>query len=722
MGVSEETHSTVVLFGSFEADLASGELRKGGVRLKLPEQSFKVLETLLEHPGEIVSRDELQKHVWTSDTHVGFERNLNTIVHTLRAALGDSARNPRFIETVHGRGYRLLTPARIAPRTVEAAVEWERPRRRIAAAWVFGAAAILLMTSIGFWRAAEATNGRPRAAELRLPAPVTSYVGVEGGPAYSPDGSTIAFHWNGSAGEAFDIYVKRIGDESATRLTTDPADDLNPAWSPDGRMLAFLRRQSGYQASVMLMSRDGGLERRLTTISANESTLSWSADGRWIVYSNAYPDYSRRRPVEAGVMAVEVGSGRTIAVTHPGPLTLGDTSPELSPQGRRLAFVRGVSAANGDIHLLDLDENMQPIGQPKRLTFDRANVSSLTWDPNGASLYFVSNRSNQSSASTLWRLSLDEGQSSQPISLGPSRAEGVAVSPIGDEIVFAHRTVSENLWRLELPGEPGGEVRAKRITHSTSGNRQPALSADGRSLAFESRRSGLGEIWMSNADGSNPRQVSFFNGPSAGTPQWSPDGRRLAGDARLDGSGDIFVLDVADGVHRRLTSHHGDDIVPSWSRDGRWVNFASNRTGRYEVWRTPADGGDPIQVTRQGGFHARESVDGAMLFYAKSITETSLWRVPVEGGKEELVLDSLGEWSNFVPVERGLFYFAPPVERRTTLFFYDFATRESRQICTVDAWLNAGVTANRDGTMVIFSQPEPPQSDLMALSLSSATR
>lgn len=710
-------HSTVVLFGSFEADLASGELRKGGVRLKLPEQSFKILEALLEQPGEIVSREELQQHVWTPDTHVGFDRNLNTIVHTLRSVLGDPARNPRFIETVHGRGYRLLAPVRVAPRASVTEPEQARRKTRL-----LGVAAIMLAVSLGVWRVVEATSGGSQTAELRLPAPVTSYMGVEAGPAYSPDGSTIAFHWTGSAGGAFDIYLKRVGDESARRLTTDPADDINPAWSPDGRMLAFLRRQRGYQASVMLVSRDGGPERRLTTIRANESNLSWSADGRWIAYSNAYPDYLRYHPADAGVMAVEVSSGRKITVTEPGPLTLGDFLPVLSPRGGQMAFVRGVSASSGDIHLLDLDQDMQPAGPPKRLTFDRASISSLAWSRDGASLFFVSTRSNQSSTSTLWRVNLGTDAPSKPISLGPSRAHGVTASPVADEIIFAYPIVSENLWCLDLPDGPHGDVQARRITHSTSVNRQPALSADGRSLVFESGRSGLREIWLSDADGSRPRQVSFFNGPNAGTPQWSPDGQRIAVDARLDGSGDIFVIDVANGVHRRLTQHPGDDIVPSWSRDGEWVYFASNRTGRYEVWKAPAEGGEAVQITRRGGFHARESIDGGVLFYAKSITETSLWQVPVNGGEEEKVLDSLGEWSNFTPVERGVFYFAPPVERRTTLFFYEFATRQSRRVYEVDAALNAGVTANREGTVVIFSQPEPPQSDLMVLRLSSVSR
>ncbi len=279
-------------------------------------------------------------------------------------------------------------------------------RLRVAAIWLFGAAAILLMASISFWRAAEATNAETRPVQLRLPSPVTSYVGMEGGPAFSPDGSTIAFHWNESPAGTFDVYLKRLGDESARRLTTDPADDTNPAWSPDGRMLAFLRRQPGYQASVMLVSPHGGPERRLTTISANDSSLSWSADGRWIAFANAYPDYLRHRANEAGIMAVEVSTGRRVTVTQPAPLTLGDFSPALSPRGGQLAFIRGVSASNGDIYLLDVDENMQPSREPRRITFDGASVSSVAWSPDGQRLYFVSDRSSQSSMRTLWRVSV----------------------------------------------------------------------------------------------------------------------------------------------------------------------------------------------------------------------------------------------------------------------------------------------------------------------------
>src|SRR5579885_3786779 len=120
-------------FGVFEADTASGELRKHGVRIKLHSQPFQVLLMLLERPSDVVTRDELRRRLWGEDTFVDFDHGLNSAVNKLREALDDSASQPRYIETVPGRGYRFIapvtlsTPARSAPDD-QAAVEPERPR------------------------------------------------------------------------------------------------------------------------------------------------------------------------------------------------------------------------------------------------------------------------------------------------------------------------------------------------------------------------------------------------------------------------------------------------------------------------------------------------------------------------------------------------------------------------------------------------------------------
>src|SRR3954471_24687285 len=103
-------HAAKIRFGVFEADLRAGELRKSGIRIKLQSQPFKLLTVLLSRPGEIVSREELQQHLWGTETVVNFDHSLGTAINKVREALGDSAENPRYIETLAKRGYRFVAP------------------------------------------------------------------------------------------------------------------------------------------------------------------------------------------------------------------------------------------------------------------------------------------------------------------------------------------------------------------------------------------------------------------------------------------------------------------------------------------------------------------------------------------------------------------------------------------------------------------------------------
>src|SRR6266849_10634120 len=110
MAESLSSSQQILRFGTFEVNLRSGELRKGGVRIKLHGQPFEVLAMLLERPGQVVTREELRLRLWPADTFVNFDHGVNTSINKLREALGDSADNPRLIETLPRRGYRFIAP------------------------------------------------------------------------------------------------------------------------------------------------------------------------------------------------------------------------------------------------------------------------------------------------------------------------------------------------------------------------------------------------------------------------------------------------------------------------------------------------------------------------------------------------------------------------------------------------------------------------------------
>jgi DNA-binding winged helix-turn-helix (wHTH) protein len=120
----------MIQFGVFEVDLRTGELRRNGSRVKLQEQPLQTLTLLLEQPGEVVSREELRTRLWPADTFVDFDHSLNAAVRRLRDALGDSAENPRFVETVARRGYRFLAPVNGTPPIIEdEGSGWSAPAR-----------------------------------------------------------------------------------------------------------------------------------------------------------------------------------------------------------------------------------------------------------------------------------------------------------------------------------------------------------------------------------------------------------------------------------------------------------------------------------------------------------------------------------------------------------------------------------------------------------------
>src|SRR6185369_6204743 len=122
-------------------------------------------------------------------------------------------------------------------------------------------------------------------------------------------------------------------------------------------------------------------------------------------------------------------------------------------------------------------------------------------------------------------------------------------------------------------------------------------------------------------------------------------------DSHARGDADIYILGVEGGLPRRLTTDSSDDVVPSWSKDGRWIYFSSNRSGNPQVWKAPVEGGNAVQLTEQGGFTPFESPDGKYVYYCKSFSAPGLWRVPLEGGEEMAVFNlKAGMWGNWALV------------------------------------------------------------------------
>src|SRR5882672_4984227 len=238
-----------VRFGVFEVDFETGELRKSGLKVALQDQPFHVLALLLENAGKLVSRDELQQKIWSADTFVEFDRGLNTAINKVRDALGDSAGNPRFIETLPRRGYRFLAPVETMgtreleeagssqlailppdrPSNVEDTVATVAvPRRQVLPWAVAGLLAVIAL--FGYWK--------PWRAPVIVADRPFSQFDLDLGPdefrqpAISPDGRRIVFVSKGA------LAIRRLDQTKTIRLAgTEGA--FFPFFSPNGEWVGF---------------------------------------------------------------------------------------------------------------------------------------------------------------------------------------------------------------------------------------------------------------------------------------------------------------------------------------------------------------------------------------------------------------------------------------------------------------------------------------------------
>ena len=546
----------------------------------------------------------------------------------------------------------------------------------------------------------------PAAAKI---VPFTTFPEAADQPAFSPDGNQIAFTWDGGNGENLDIYVKLIGAGTPLRLTTNPAEDVSPAWSPDGRHLAFIRR-SASENGIFIIPALGGAERKLgrtepslSSQAWSECRLSWWPDGEFVAVADR-----DSLPERYGIFLLSVEGGEKQRLTSP-PESSADTFPAFSPDGQTLAFIRHAGLSSEDIYLVPARG-----GEPRRLSTDGQRILGLAWTADGREIVFSSNRGGGFS---LWRLAISGGTPERVAATGQN-AYSPAISRQGNRLAYNVSFLDSDIWRVDGQGAAGRRNPPARLISSTRQEHSPQFSPDGRKLVFASDRSGSDEIWVSESDGSNPAQLTSFDGTVNGTPRWSPDSRQIVFDARPAGNADIYVMSAEGSRPRPLTSEPSHDVMPSWSRDGRWVYFCSNRGGSFQIWKVPAGGGEAVQVTRQGGFEAFESPDGTLLYYTKGRGPGGIWQVPVAGGEERQLPELLdaGYWRYWAVLDDGIYFVSRAASGRPALKFFSFATRRVTRLGVLErAPLHGppGLTVSPDGRRILYAQTDQSISDLM---------
>lgn len=531
------------------------------------------------------------------------------------------------------------------------------------------------------------------------PSPLTTYEGWEKEPALSPDGDLVAFVWDEGVSAPPQLYVQLVGSPEPLRLTTSPGDARHPSWSPDGREIAFLRHTPEGAHDIIAVPALGGTERWLGRVGVvHFEGLDWSPKGDLLA---AVDQASPNESESIFLLSIETGEKRPLS--RPPAGGFGDRGPAFSPDGRSLAFARWREAPFNEIFV-------QPVegGEATRLTLHAGHIRDLDWLPDGSALVFSS---ISEGTFGLWQLSLT-GDEPTRLPFGEN-ANGVSLAATGGRLVYSQTFADTNIWRVSGPtaqkrGPP------QRLVASTRNEWSPSVSPDGSRIAFASDRSGQVRTWLCESEGSNCSQLSA--NVNATTPVWSPSGDQIAFSGGERDASHVYVVNLKGEFVLRLTQDTSTNVASSWSPDGQWVYFASDRTGRYEAWKAPFGGGEARQITESGGIFPHESEDG-FVYYLKLTRPMSIWRMPCDGGEESLVLERELKLQSFTVWRQNLFYVPQRVDETLSIERFDLVRGEASTFLEPSPGALVGkygrISVSPDGRWILYPQEDGKGSDIM---------
>jgi Tol biopolymer transport system component len=522
----------------------------------------------------------------------------------------------------------------------------------------------------------------------------------------SPNGELVAYAWNGPNRDNWNIYVRGIGrGAEPIQVTDQPGAELGPAWSPDGRQLAYVAAQ-GDRVTISVVPFPRGEPRKLTEVQLPilvDNTLltlpSWSPDRRFLVYGEKPAANSPAR-----IMRLDVESliKEELTARTRGPM-LGDFAPSYSPDGRTIAFIRAPAVhANRDVWTMNADGSGE-----QRVTANQWSLAnSVAWLPDTGEIAFTA---GDAFVQRTYSVRPDQGTAYPLTGLG---ANDRFVSGVGDRLVFT-KYADTRLEIFQVPGRLAAN-RDANVSDSTLDGSALVFSPRGDRLAWQSRGMGIPQIWTSDRSMTNPRAITDMK-TGARFPQWSPDGVHIVFETYENANAGVYVINIETGQTRPMTTDAANAMQPAYSHDGRWIYFASDRSGAIELLKMPSDGGtaqpavDGMPLVAEPGQSIGWPIDpdGRFLYFEQ---DDGVWRVPVDGSAEpeHILAERFPMYHPWVPTKDGIYY-QLQTGAGTYINYLDFM---SRNVTRVFDEGGIGLSVSPDEKTLFFSRSRTAESEL----------
>jgi len=585
-----------IKFGPFELDRQTGELWKHGLKVKLQGKPFQVLVALLERPGEAVSREVLQQRLWAGDTFVDFDSGLNTAANRLRFTLGDSAENPRYVETLARSGYRFVAQVEEvteAPAPAPTPTQKRSPPLR----WIVPLALVIVIAAGALWWI------------LRRPAPeppkfqqMTFRRGPVGGARFAPDGQTILYSasWESEPWRIF--LASSVSPE--TRVVGFNGAFLN-AVSRSGELLLLFSENNNAGATLSRVPLNGGAP---LAVASRVTCSDWSADGKQIAAARFDGRQSQ----------LEFPLGKPIYKTAGLVGCL-----KVSRDGNSIAFIEHTVRGDdgGDIKVTDLT------GTVRTLAAGWASAGGLAWSASGKEVWFTAARVGGSRA--LWAVTL-----AGKLRLVARTPGSLTLQDISKDGRVA---LTREDRRVEMAGRVGADTTERDLSWFDWTGVED-LSADGNLVLFDESGDAGGPNWAVYLH--RVRDGSTLRLGEGHALALSPDGRFAATLIPTDRR-HLKLVPVGEGQSRELS---GGGIEYQWARyfpDGQSLLVAgSDASGSMRLYQQPVAGGKPVALAPEVYLRNVEiSPDGKWI--AGTGADSGLVTRSVEGGEVRPIATTL---------------------------------------------------------------------------------
>lgn len=686
------TSGNLLSFGDVRVDLAAERVWRRDELVELEPKAFEVLRHLLHNPDRLISKQELFDTVWERTAVT--DNALTRVVAQLRRALGDDARDARYIETVPTRGYRFIgrverlpgeAPAGDAPAggapvadapAADAAVAgkgeaappvlarvsplqrlWQT--RTVTAAVIGGLISVAAHAFVSrFERPAQqpppgmmaGAPGVPSAIGKDLQGPLTQVtfsLDLDGFPSFSPDGTMLAY--SSLQKSKLDLFVRSFAPGSQTRqVTNDGHQNVQPDWSPDGQYLAY---HSIARGGIWVVPSAGGTTRQIAEFG---SAPRWSPDGRSVVYQSSEV-HGLDVPTAIAPSTLWITTfpdGERRQLTKPDGPVGGHSQPAWSSDGKRIVFVTQYIGP-AEVWTINVAGDAAS-GALSRLMTCPLMCATPVLDVDGRSLFYTSPDPMRG----LWRVPLTaDGRAAagEPVALFTpidSDIQGLTLRRDGAQLAFTMQTVRSNLESISL-SDARARPRPEPMTRDTSvRNTWPIVSPDGKRLAYMSRRSGSGRhIWIAELDGSGARQLTFDNavGPMHA---WLPGGDEIAYLSARDRQIQLMASSLTTGRARLIRDYGPWSMVERiklmharFSPDAGQIVLSQIADGVMNLWTQDLKTGALRQLThdREAAGFPTASDDGRWVAYeVMRGGDVQLAIVPYHGGEERVLTSGRG--------------------------------------------------------------------------------